>query len=99
MLQEAGREYYTSPLTIHVLYYFGQKEGLEHHKLLEISDLCRLVKMNGLSVRLAQERYKNKDFEDCLQAACAEIAGCDEILTLDKNFAKHSGTKLKVRVV
>ena len=90
ILHEPKYEFYVSTLSVHILYYFAELEGIER---------SFVKKLTTDMVTKAQDRYDGKDFEDCLQATCAEAAGCDEILTLDKNFAKNSATKLKVIVI
>ncbi len=98
-LQNADKEFYASTLTAHILYYFGEQIGIDRKFVAEVVAVCGLLSVAPGAVALAQQRYKDKDFEDCLQAACAELNDCDEILTLDKSFAKDSATMLTVRVV
>lgn len=98
-LSDDRYSYSTSSLTAHLLYHFGQKEKVKPVIVAEIVGLCQILAVDKATVRLAQERYDGKDFEDCLQAACAEAGGCDQILTLDKRFARDSGTSLPVRVI
>ncbi len=50
-------------------------------------------------ISLAQERYTGKHFEDCLQAACAKLTGCNGILSLDKDFYNNSGTTFKILLI
>jgi predicted nucleic-acid-binding protein len=84
---------------VHILYYFAEVEGIERSFVAKLAGLAQCLPVNEEMIRLAQQRYKGKDFEDCLQAACAELTGCNEILSLDKKFHKNSGTKLKVLLV
>jgi predicted nucleic acid-binding protein len=51
------------------------------------------------AIALANKRYDGKDFEDCLQAACAETNNCQEIITIDKHFQEYSHTSLSVVMV
>ena len=92
-------EFFVSTLTVHILYYFAEVEDIERSFVRKLVDLARHLPVNEKMITLAQQRYKGKDFEDCLQAACAELTGCDEILSIDKNFRQDSGTKLKVLLV
>jgi predicted nucleic acid-binding protein len=99
ILHNPEYEFFISTLTVHILYYFAEVEGIERSFVRKLVDLALHLPVNEKMVTLAQKRYKGKDFEDCLQAACAELAGCTEILSLDKKFRQSSGTKLKVLLV
>ncbi|HET7360662.1 MAG TPA: PIN domain-containing protein [Salinimicrobium sp.] len=85
-----------SVLTVHLIYHFGLKDGYSFKKITSLLDSYQILPIDREVVKLAQSQFITKDFEDCLQAACAEIGDCDEIITLDKKFKKYSGTKLKV---
>jgi len=98
-LTEPDKRFYATGLSVHLLYHFGQKAGLSTEVIAKTAALAEILPLDGSTVKLAQLRYTGKDFEDCLQAACAEAGKCDEIITLDRNFKKHSGTKLKVTVL
>jgi predicted nucleic acid-binding protein len=98
-LQGAGREFYISTLTAHILYYFGEQTGVPREFVAEVVAICGHLPLEPQAVKRAQEHYTGKDFEDCLQAACAERHGCDEIVTLNKNFARDSGTILPVQFI
>jgi len=99
ILHEPKYEFYVSTLSVHILYYFAELEGIERSFVKKLTTVAKHLPLSTDMVTKAQDRYNGKDFEDCLQATCAEAAGCDEILTLDKNFAKNSATKLKVIVI
>jgi predicted nucleic acid-binding protein len=99
ILHTPEHEFFVSALTVHILYYFAEVEGVSRDFVHELTDLGFHLPISEKTIALAQKRYTGKDFEDCLQAACAELGGCDDILTLDKNFARISGTKLKARVL
>lgn len=98
-LEANEARYCISPLSIHICYYFCVREGVASERLQEFFEGFEILLIDQYVTKLAQKRYRDRDFEDCLQAACAEIGDCDEILTLDKTFAKHSGTTLPVTVV
>jgi predicted nucleic acid-binding protein len=51
------------------------------------------------AILVANQRYDMKDFEDCLQATCAETNDCQEIITIDKHFQEYSYTTLPVVIV
>ncbi len=98
-LVERESRYCISPLTVHLCYHFCLQKGVKPERLADFLGGFDILHMDSYVVSLAQRRFDGKDFEDCLQSACAELGKCDEILTLDKNFQKHSGTKLKVTVL
>lgn len=93
------RLHFVSPLSVHLCYYYGLKEGVDADRLEDFLNNFEILPIDTYVVKLAQQRLKGADFEDCLQAACAEIGDCAEIFTLDKTFEKASGTKLKVTVI
>ncbi len=97
----ANREGYASvsPLTVHLCYYYCGKGGVKDHHIKEYLKNFFILTMDNNVVKLAQDSYHGKDFEDCMQAACAELGGCDEIITFDEKFKADSGTKLKVTVI
>lgn len=99
LLAKHDARYYISPLSVHLCYHYCLQEGVAAERIAAFLQAFDIAPMDYYVVSLAQRRFLGKDFEDCLQAACAELAGYDQILTLDKNFAKHSGTKLPVTVV
>lgn len=92
-------EFFISALTVHILYYFAEIEGIEREFVRKLAGLAQHLPVNEKMIALAQQRYKGKDFEDCLQAACAELSYCEEILSLDKKFHTNSSTRLKVQLV
>ena len=96
VMHNEGYEFFISTLTVHILYYFAEVEGIERNFVAKLAGLAQRLPVNEEMLILAQQRYKGKDFEDCLQAACAEVTGCNEILSLDRGFHQNSGTKLKV---
>ena len=99
LLSVEDATYYGSTLSAHILYYFGEKGDRTSGEIEAVLNLGKLLPLEVSSVNLARQRYRGADFEDCLQAACAEGGNCDEIITLDKNFKYHSRTSLKVSLV
>jgi predicted nucleic acid-binding protein len=93
------RYFVISPLTVHLCYYFCLRENVDFKAVSKILAAFEVLPMNGQTVQLAQERCDGNDFEDCLQSVCAELGGCDGIITLDKKFQKYSGTPLPVAVL
>lgn len=88
-----------SPLSVHLCYHYCLQEGILAERIKDFLQDFEILIMDDRTVELAQNRFTGKDFEDCLQAVCAELGKCDEILTLDKDFRKNSHTKLKVTVI
>ncbi|MGI8420526.1 MAG: type II toxin-antitoxin system VapC family toxin [Candidatus Levyibacteriota bacterium] len=99
LLAASDRHFLTSSLSIHLLYHFGQKAGYSQEVMKGITAMVEVLPLDDYVVKLAQQHYKGKDFEDCLQDACAEAGECKEIVTLDRKFREYSGTKLKVTVL
>lgn len=99
ILHTPEHEFFMSVLTVHILYYFAEIGGIDRGFVRRLTDLGLHLPISEKTLVLAQKRYNGKDFEDCLQAACAELGGCGEVVTLDKNFALISGTKLRVKVI
>jgi predicted nucleic acid-binding protein len=99
LLTAADKRFFTSALTVHLLYHFGQRASLNQETIAKVAAMAQVLPVDEATIKNAQRKYRGKDFEDCLQAACAEIGGCDEIVTLDKHFLRDSGTKLAVSVL
>lgn len=100
IIENYPKNHTISSLTIHIIWYFAEKYKLPKNQVEKLLGVwANTLSLNDLVIQLAQKRYDGNDFEDCLQAASAEIGGCDEIITLDKNFQTRSKTKLKVTVL
>ena len=99
VLHDPIYEFYTSVLTVDLLYYFAERDRIERSFVSEIAGLASHLTITGAMIELAQKRYNGKDFEDCLQAICAESNSCDEILTLDQKFKKDSATILPIKLI
>lgn len=95
-LVSEDKEFFISPLTVHLCYHFCLNQSLDFDVISNYLGHFKILVMDKNVVALAQQRYEGKDFEDCLQASCAELAGCNEIITRDKNFKAYSGTTLNV---
>jgi predicted nucleic acid-binding protein len=88
-----------SPLTVHLAYYFGLKANIEPPLIKNALREFEILTMDAATVYSAQKRLGGRDFEDCLQAATAEQANCELIITLDQRFSKSSATVSKVLVL
>lgn len=93
------KTYYVSALSVHLVYHFCEIDKVDRHLALVLLAQFNILPISRQTVRLAQQRYGGRDFEDCLQAACAELDSCDEIVTIDRQFARRSGTRLPVQLV
>lgn len=90
---------FISALTVHIIYYLAEKDRLDPTVTRTALEPYLIVPIDQRVVELAQTRFTGHDFEDCLQAAAAELAGCEHILTLDRDFAKLSRTTLPVELI
>lgn len=99
LLADEERQFVISFLSVHLCYHFCLKQKVRFEAISDFLAAFEIAGMDGQTIRLAQERFSGSDFEDCLQAACAEAAGCAEIVTFDKRFAQRSRTKVEVTVL
>lgn len=88
-----------SPLTVHLAYYFGFKANVTPTLIKNALREFEILTMDAATVLSAQKRLDGHDFEDCLQAATAEQAHCELIITLDRQFRKSSATISNVLVL
>jgi predicted nucleic acid-binding protein len=91
--------YHLSALSVHLVYHFCELDRVDPGLAKLVIDRLNILPVTAADVSMAQSRYKGKDFEDCLQASCAEANQCGEILTLDGSFAKLASAKLPVKVI
>jgi predicted nucleic acid-binding protein len=99
ILNDPSKEYGISALTVHIVWYIAEKYRLDRDRVDETLSPWEILPIANHTLKTARSRYDGKDFEDCLQAACAEEGGYDEIATIDKNFQRHSGTILPVAII
>ena len=88
-----------SPLTVHLAYYFGLKAKIAPALIKSALQEFEILTIDAATVLSAQKRLDGHDFEDCLQAATAERANCELIITLDRQFRNSSATVLEVLVL
>lgn len=98
-LEQAGTWLFISALTVHILYYLAERDHLDPQITRAALEPFLIVPIDQRVVELAQARFSGRDFEDCLQAAAAELAGCTQIITLDQRFAEVSGAILPIEVL
>ena len=99
LLSNPSKEYMISVLTLHIIWYMAERYKLSPENIVDMLSVLTILPITEPTISLANIRYDKKDFEDCLQAACAETNDCEEIITIDKHFKEHSHTKLPVIVV
>jgi predicted nucleic acid-binding protein len=99
LVRDPSNEYAISVITMHIVWYMAEKYSLPAELIDDLLSVWIVLPVNAQTIKLARDRYDGKDFEDCLQAACAESYKCDEIITLDKRFKAHSHTVLPVTII
>lgn len=99
LVRDPSNEYAISALTVHIIWYMAEKYSLQTELIDDLLSVWVTLPVNTQIIKMARDRYDGKDFEDCLQSACAESHRCDEIITLDKHFKTHSHTVLPVTLV
>lgn len=77
-----GYELCVSYLTVADMAYVIRKGGVEmcRGKAGRIADICHVLPMNDMQLHYA-ERVDSTDYEDSLQISCADLEGCDCIIT------------------
>ena len=96
ILSDPSKAYAISALTLHIIWYVAECYKLSPANVSDVLSVFTILPLAESSIELASERYDGKDFEDCLQSACAETNGCQEIFTIDKHFQEYSHTSLPV---
>jgi predicted nucleic acid-binding protein len=86
-LEDYGDKY-ISPTTIHILYYFAEKEKARENLVKNFLFNLGLAIFDETSLYTAQDIYNGKDMEDCLQIATAMTNGIKSIITLDKGMKR-----------
>jgi len=99
LLSKANKEYAISVLTLHIVWYMSERYKLSSSNVTDMLSALDTLPITKQAILVANQRYDMKDFEDCLQAACAETNDCQEIITIDKHFQEYSHTTLPVVIV
>lgn len=99
LLSDPSKAYAISALTLHIVWYMTERHKLSPANVGDMLSVFTVLPLAEDAVELASKRYDGKDFEDCLQAACAETNDCQEIVTIDKHFQGYSHTLLPVTIV
>ena len=99
LASDPANEYGISALSVHIVWYVAEKYNLPTQLVDDLLSVWALLPVTNETAQLSRNRYDGKDFEDCMQAACAELGHYDEIVTIDKHFQAYSQTVLPVTVV
>jgi predicted nucleic-acid-binding protein len=99
LLEDTSCQYGISVLTVHIVWYIAEKYKLDQSKVDDSLSAWEILPMTAQTIKKAQQRYSGEDFEDCIQAVCAEEAEYSSILTIDKNFRQRSATLLSVSLI
>ncbi|HUB94051.1 MAG TPA: PIN domain-containing protein [Verrucomicrobiae bacterium] len=99
LLSDPIKEYTISALTLHIIWYMAERYRLPSDNVADVLSVLTILPISDDTIALANKWYDGKDFEDCLQAACAETNDCQEIITIDKHFQEYSHTSLPVTLV
>jgi predicted nucleic acid-binding protein len=88
-----------SPLTAHLVVYFGLKANLTLPYLLGQIGQFEFTEFNTAAVNWAMQNCQGQDFEDALQVACAILAGCQKIITFDRQLARNYQQFIPIKVL
>ena len=76
-----------SMLTVHLIMYFGIKNGVNAETLYGFIGGYKVLDISQSDYRWAKKYCHGSDFEDALQVACAVRSGAKQFITLDKTLA------------
>lgn len=99
LLSDPSKVYAISALTLHIIWYMAECYKLSPVNIGDVLSVFTVLPITEDAIELASKRYDGKDFEDCLQAACAETNDCQEIFTIDKHFQEYSHTALSLILI
>jgi len=77
----------------------AEKYKIQTRLIDDLLSVWVILPVTDQTIQISRNRYDGKDFEDCLQASCAESGSYDEITTIDKHFQAHSHAELPVTVL
>jgi predicted nucleic acid-binding protein len=84
-----------SMLTVHLVMYFGLKDGIKLQTIKAFLANYPKLSLTPDDYELSLTILRDKDYEDALQLAVAERAGCDTVVTLDKRFGSVYADRCK----
>jgi len=76
-----------SMLSVHIVYYFAQKQGYTTDQIDSFISGFELALVDAETYQRALNVGGDDDIEDAMQVAVAMQTECDAMLTLDKNLA------------
>ncbi len=83
---------YTSAISFTTIYYLIQRETNLKKALSYTHDLLKLISVVEVNKKTLERGFEleAKDFEDCIQMACAEVCRANYIITRDPTDYKNS---------
>lgn len=96
---DGGEGFMMSILSVHLLIYFGLKDGLVLEDLFGIADSYKLLDINEDDYEWAKKHCVDGDFEDALQVASAVRNQAKDFVTLDANLAKNYEKFIKITLL
>ena len=96
---DGGEGFMMSILSVHLLIYFGLKDGLVLEDLFGIADSYKLLDINEDDYEWAKKHCVGGDFEDALQVASAVRNQAKDFVTLDANLAKNYEKFIKITLL
>ncbi len=88
-----------SMLSVHLLFYFGLKEGISSTILQGIAEGYYMHGLMPEDYVWAKLHCVDNDFEDALQVSIALRSGCTEFVTLDKSLAKNYTRYINIKLI
>ncbi len=86
-----------SILTVHLLMYFGRKQGIPDELLEKVIGENELLSITPEDYVWASLNEQGKDFEDALQVATAIRNDCKSFITFDATLTKsHKGWPMEM---
>lgn len=89
---------YISPLTVHLVMYFGLQVSSVSALRALLSDYF-ILPLNSTDVLWAFDNLQKNDFEDAMQLACAVSSECDSFITFDKSLIKHYEKQTPIKFI
>lgn len=80
-----------SPLTVHLVMYFGLKIASQQSLEQLLSDYT-ILPLSSNEVDWAFRNIRDHDFEDALQIGCAVSGDCSQFVTLDRGLVRRYST-------
>ncbi len=94
----AEAEHVASILSVHILFYYVEKEKKQKSDAHDFLQSYRILDMNEADYEWAMANDQG-DFEDALQIACALRQGCKKFLTLDQGLKQRHHKHLAITLI